>query len=258
MAIMRAAVLYLKHFGWNRVGLITSSDLYGETELMEMVEYFKREGICFEYIIIFPDMRTRSVLEKQKIIEKSISRVIIIACQFSFDLNQLLHISEFIQQYITLLVFNMWRYYTMVLPPTIIQAYNCSISFSYEGKIIPGLSICISKLTPETHPTDPILEDIWFYAKHCNISNEFRRKMVLIFLQKNSLQNCTGLNLQIPAEYVSTYVAENYYVYSAVYSLAHALHDIYLYGRRDEEEARSHQYIHKVITSLNMRAIIPM
>ncbi|XP_075704186.1 vomeronasal type-2 receptor 26-like [Rhinoderma darwinii] len=244
MAMVEAAVLYLKHFGWNLVGLIMSKDLYKETEQAEMVEFFKKEEICFEYIIIFRDIHAHSFQEKLNMIENSISRVLIVAGQLATELKYLLNLSEYIQQNVTLLILNMWWYNTITQPLTVIHACNCSLSFSILGKTIPGLGVFISTVDPTTHPTDPLLEDIWYYANHCNISNLFRLRFQQ-WVNKFTLQNCTGLKLQIPAEFVGMYVDSNYYVYSAVYSLAHALHDMQMIGKGNGKESRSHQYTHK-------------
>ncbi|XP_072004761.1 vomeronasal type-2 receptor 26-like [Engystomops pustulosus] len=132
MAVIKAVVLYLKHFGWNMVGLFTSTELYGDGEMMEMEEYFRNEGICIEYIIKFPDIHNRPAVQARNIMEKSISR------------------------------------------------------------------------------------------------------------------NCTGLNLQIPDEFVGVYVPHPYYVYSAVYSLAHTLHQMQVIGKGDEKRFRAHGYTHKL------------
>ncbi|XP_072263045.1 vomeronasal type-2 receptor 26-like [Pyxicephalus adspersus] len=68
-------VKFLRIFGWNWVGIITSSDGTGETELQVLRKEMTRHGICIEFVIYL----TNDVhINRQRMIKKSTTDVVVV------------------------------------------------------------------------------------------------------------------------------------------------------------------------------------
>ncbi|XP_053305870.1 vomeronasal type-2 receptor 26-like [Spea bombifrons] len=68
-------LIFLEHFDWNWVGIITSGDERGERELSELSRVITRSGICIEFIITMSDFFAND-LKDFAIIKKARSQVV--------------------------------------------------------------------------------------------------------------------------------------------------------------------------------------
>ncbi|XP_077323894.1 vomeronasal type-2 receptor 1-like [Lithobates pipiens] len=213
----------LKKFGWNWVGIITSSDGTGETELRELRKEMTRRGICIEFVVYL----TNNVeINRKRVgdIEKSTTDVVILCGQFKYEYMAFSRESKVLRQNMTLIVNQSWNvvgYKEISLKET----FNCSIVAMYALFCIPGLEDYLNNVHPSKRPDDPLLEDIWLNYFKCPSSNNFKNNLN----PYRSISNitCTG------PESLTYYFTEKHdgkfgFIYTAVYALAHALNNMKL------------------------------
>nr|DBA29544.1 TPA: hypothetical protein GDO54_009766 [Pyxicephalus adspersus] len=215
-------IKFLKKFRWNWVGIITSSDGTGETELRKLRKEMTRHGICIEFVIYLTDNEDIN-RKKALIIEKSTTDVVIVCGHFVYQYIALFEESKVLRQNKTLILNQSWN----VMGSPVIslkQTCNCSIIAMHPPNNIPGLDAYMYNAHPSKRPTDPLLEDIWLAMFNCASSNEYKTDL---FRSYNFVPNvtCTGTE-PLVYHFSNKYDPRFYFIYTAVYALADALHSL--------------------------------
>ncbi|XP_073484147.1 vomeronasal type-2 receptor 26-like [Aquarana catesbeiana] len=212
----------LKLFGWNWVGIITSSDGTGEVELQTLRKEMTRHGICIEFVIYLTNNVEINRL-KMMAIEKSTTDVVVVCGHFVFEYIVFCTESKALRENITLILNQSWNIisYSEI---TLREACNCSLLPVYPPRYIPGLDVYMENSHPSKFPADPLLEDIGLIKFNCLSSNEVKNKIFRLF---GLLPNvtCTGQKW-ITHRFSAKHDSKFYFFYTAVYALAHALNDL--------------------------------
>lgn len=211
-----ATIKLILQFGWTFVGMISTSDGSGDTELKELSKGLTKHGICIEYIIQFP--KTYESLDRViRVIKESSSTVVIICGMLSPYSFIFFKYFNRIHKNITLLLHESWLYIE-TKDENYHQSINCSFSFKLPLLAVPGLKTFIDGLNPSNNPNDPYIEDINIFYYRC-LSNNNKKNMLFSNFYNITLVNCTR-----KWRFIFETFTQHYYIYTAVYTLAHALH----------------------------------
>lgn len=220
-----AIVLCLKHFGWNWVGIITQDDDGAEAEVLELSGEMTRHGICIEFIVKLPNnWKLKQTLERLSVIEKYTAQVIIVLGSFSRLYPIFLDYSYIKKK--TLILNDSWFLHDL-LGVFYMEIVNCSLSFSPYGEPLPELWEFIHSIRRSDNKEDQLLREIsHFYCASSNYTYNLIRHQLL----KMTLKYCSDKYFVTESIYPKDITV--YYVYTAVYLLALALHHMVLFQRR--------------------------
>ncbi|XP_075206601.1 vomeronasal type-2 receptor 26-like [Anomaloglossus baeobatrachus] len=228
-----AIVLCLKHFEWNFVGILIPEDDSAEAEVRELSRTMARYGICIEYVVkLFNDLSKN--VKTHFIIQRSRAEVLIICGQFTTMYHRLLHVFD---QKKTLILNDSWLMH-LELGPTYVKIVNCSLSFSASSNSLPKLWRTIKKLNLMNSPKDQYLVSIAYFF--CLNYNEEKKIGKLNVLMRNCSKN------YFPTADIHADDIVVYYVYTAVFVLAHAIHDMNLFMEKYPFESRRGNYRKKL------------
>ncbi|XP_077340923.1 extracellular calcium-sensing receptor-like [Lithobates pipiens] len=238
------AIKFLKVFGWNWVGIITSSDGTGETELRELRKEMSRHGICIEFVVYLTS-NVEMNRKRVRVIETSTTDVVILCGHFIYEYMVFSKESKVLRQNMTLIVSQAWNvlgYQESSLKET----FNCSIVGMFPLYYLPGFDDFMCKVHPSKRPDDPLLEDIWISKFNCLSSNIFKNRLLLHGVISNI--TCTGPE-SLAYRFTRRDDGKFYFIYVAVYALAHALNNMKL--RRNKSgnygiRKKLHRYIQTV------------
>ncbi|CAH2299370.1 vomeronasal type-2 receptor 26-like [Pelobates cultripes] len=215
-----SVVKLLRYFGWNYIGIITSEDEGGEHDLRELRKELTYHEVCIEFaVIISPKNRNYKYFNT---IQKSASEVIIAGGTCSAHCTYLFEMHKHVFQNKTLILPFSWTF-SMISGNHFFVYYNGSFTFApYKANLLK-VEALVENISPLTSVGDPLLEDIWIIHFRC-YSPQVRKNLFFQYFYEISLTNCTG------KERLSRVMHEQhlnaYFVYTAVYVLAHALHKI--------------------------------
>ncbi|XP_068135874.1 vomeronasal type-2 receptor 26-like [Hyperolius riggenbachi] len=223
----RAVVQLLKHFGWTWVGIVSSEDESSQGSSLELQEALSQNGICveFKYIIknIESDYGISGTLKLwQRLIGSSCNVIII---NGNLNLNRLIERMKFEEKIRNIFIFAFNFPYefsaksSYVLPVML----NGSLFINLHKVDIPGLKDFLLTANPEKYPKLRMLRSIWKSRfTHADITNKVLNLSTLeqIYLDTENFR-------------------VTFQVYAAVYSLAHALHEMYPHKVKDGPRAKS-------------------
>ncbi|XP_059932051.1 extracellular calcium-sensing receptor-like [Gadus macrocephalus] len=208
-----ALVQLMKHFGWQWVGIIHSAEVYASDGAAEFIKQGKVEGICVEYAISFDlyDIKT-----EQKVTEKlkaSTSSVVLLYMSLTYmralfkkvDTNNLPR-----KQWIGS---EAWISQVDLASIGSKNVLHGAMGFALPQSIIPGLADFLMSLKPSDEPESVMIKVFWESFFDCSFS------------PSNTTKLCTGGEdlRTISSAYTNTALRSVRNVYTAVYSIAHAL-----------------------------------
>ncbi|XP_075423751.1 vomeronasal type-2 receptor 26-like [Ascaphus truei] len=217
-----AIVQLLKHFGWTWVGIVTSVDDSNQRVSEELRNEIVTSGHCVAYLVQLPlDDEAhwkRSYENALHVIGNSSAQVIITYLTFDYLLKLLQFMPTF---QITGKV--------LILPATVsvasydhrktpLTALNGSLMFSPPKGNIPGLKEFLYRASPSKYPNNRLIKDLWRIT--------FRFPSYKHYLKSVSTDN-ESLRLLSTSDYDVDNFRLTYSVYTAVYALAHSLHNLY-------------------------------
>ncbi|XP_073442884.1 vomeronasal type-2 receptor 26-like [Dendrobates tinctorius] len=233
-----AIVKLLKHFDWTWIGVLASDDDGGHTQTQELMKQAEVYDICIEFIL---KMKTDDFTKEEnsneknrRIFQKSTSNIIVLCGTISFLTVQFIE-----EQSIS------GKVKTLIIPAgsnihilsSVKRKASCdgSLIFSAPNIKIPQLKTFLEDISLENRPNDPILEHILMVYLSCKPSNPIL-KMLAENYYPHKLKNCNK-TMKLPNIGSNHYNTETfrttYHVYTAVYAMAHALHEGLLHMPRN-------------------------
>ncbi|XP_063775219.1 uncharacterized protein LOC134910766 [Pseudophryne corroboree] len=239
----------IKFFGWTWVGVLASDDDSGNEEIELLTEYLTSRSICVAYTIRIKYYKLDVLYDMNKkradIIRKSSAQVIILCGTYSSFLADFLKDMRKVINDKTL-VFGP----TFALITFLLEHYNDVFngSLAIEPSSLPMLDMrsFYDSFQTINHPEDKLLEHIWLIWENC-LSSDRKSNKLYSELYKKSLHNCPGKrNITEFASFHSPGLTDR--VYKAVYSMAHALHNMHMYlGERSPKNIPpSYGYRHQL------------
>ncbi|XP_063813484.1 vomeronasal type-2 receptor 26-like [Pseudophryne corroboree] len=240
----------LRSFGWNWVGIITSDDDNGERELEHLSNLFNDYGICIEFKVKVAQTKYDHNIPLEL---KASSTEIVVMC------GTYTQMSTVFLRSITYILINK----TIILPASWSLAINLlfisntkkavemSLVFSPPPHYIPALQERLFTFHPSSHPSDPVLEDIWMRYFRCLSANSYKNTIFSRIHQYN-LEDCAGKK-RFSELFNYTGDPATYQVYIAVLSMAQALHEVNLALNMYREKycLKSFQFTHKLRNFVN-------
>ncbi|MEE6473559.1 hypothetical protein FKM82_010080 [Ascaphus truei] len=234
----KAIIQLLQHFGWNWVGIITSDDESNYRVGRELRDEIINSGSCVEFLItvLAEDWYNKHL----DVVLKSSCKVVIVYTNPARLISILLYSSR---------VSGLGK--VLILPATLltfpelhelygIEQLSGTLRFSVQRGDIPGLRDFLQSADPYKYPDNIFLKYIWARTFRCLPQN-----MTLFpdpyetIIPVPECEDNRDLSVLDPSMYDVNNFRFTHSVYTAVYSVAHALHDICLPGyRKAQQEGR--------------------
>ncbi|OCT79169.1 hypothetical protein XELAEV_18030269mg [Xenopus laevis] len=221
-----AIMSMFKYFGWNWVGLIVSDDDYGYRASKSLEKVMRKESVCLDFLIRLRFTEKRSTVhlrETAKIkdtIYRSTAKVIMLFISLKFaDHTKFFLDPDKIPKKIWIASSSLPHIAEMRYLPVFV-ALNGTLAFSSQQGEIPGFKQFFYSLNPFKYQRDILFTNMWQLLFHCTFPK----------IKKKSSIKCTGnesfddIDL---ASYETFDFRISYRVYTAVYAMAHALHELY-------------------------------
>ncbi|XP_048191049.1 vomeronasal type-2 receptor 116-like [Perognathus longimembris pacificus] len=218
-SIATAMVSLLLHFRWNWVGLLTLEDENGLWILLELKEEMAKNRVCVEFELAVPN---NILFHKTKLkvvdnhLKKSSANVFII-----YGDNELLLVVQLVIQGKICILNSQWdlsmsRFYFVLGSPQV------PLIFSRHHPDVSGFADFVKAVNPSKYPEDTFLAKVWLASFKCSDSQS----------DCVTWENCAhnaSLDL-LPRHVLDTNLSvDSYNIYNAVYTVAHALHEMLLH-----------------------------
>ncbi|KAM9039870.1 LOW QUALITY PROTEIN: vomeronasal type-2 receptor 26-like [Sarcophilus harrisii] len=217
-----AMVRLMLHFKWTWVGLVASDDTIGEKFLRDLQEEMAKNEICVAFLEkIFTSHSLKEYAYQVFIINIFFSPVNVTVIYG--DTNSLLSLMFMIHPYI--LVKRVWittSHWDIAKKPDYIDfdIFHGALIFSDQTSKIPGFKDFLKTVNPARHPEDIFLKNFWNTAFGC--PNKHGKEDERVCSPNASLDTLRLSYLDI------TMSDQSYTVYTAVYAVAWALHEMFL------------------------------
>uniref|UniRef100_A0A8C5K9B6 Extracellular calcium-sensing receptor n=1 Tax=Jaculus jaculus TaxID=51337 RepID=A0A8C5K9B6_JACJA len=235
----------IEYFRWNWVGTIAADDDYGRPGIERFREEAEERDICIDFSeLISQYSDEEDIRQVVEVIQNSTARVIVVFSSGP-DLEPL--IKEIVRRNITgkiWLASEAWASSSLIAMPDYFHVVGGTIGFGLKAGQIPGFREFLQKVHPRKSVHNGFAKEFWEETFNCHLQEGTKGPSpVDAFLRGhekggNRLSNssttfrplCTGdENISsVETPYMDyTHLRISYNVYLAVYSIAHALQDIY-------------------------------
>ncbi|XP_040902409.1 extracellular calcium-sensing receptor-like [Toxotes jaculatrix] len=221
----KALAALVKRFGWQWIGTIQSDNDYGRNGVLAFSEEVKKLGVCIAFVgTVQRTYPVDKILDVVEMIKHSTVKVILAFVPES-DFYPLM--TEVVKQNITgiqWIASEAWITAPRPSTPEIYQAFGGALGFVVKKMAIPNLKAFLTDISPYRDPSAAFVRDFWEIMVGCrpvlpreNTDAEATNKI------------CTGNETLINSQDVFFNVTQlrvAYNVYTAVYAIAHALHQL--------------------------------
>uniref|UniRef100_W5M543 G-protein coupled receptors family 3 profile domain-containing protein n=1 Tax=Lepisosteus oculatus TaxID=7918 RepID=W5M543_LEPOC len=217
----KAMAQIIKHYGWTWVGVIASSDDYGQSAVKSFTEQIAHFG-CISFSETLPSVNSKArILEIVKTIRRSTARVIVV---FSPGAHFDPLVEEIVLQNITdrqWIASEAWTTSTVIQSKENFHSFGGTIGIAIRRGEIPGLETFLLQIQPTSNSNNNLLRQFWENIFDCKFQAKSND------LESNKI--CSGTEDIKSTKTSYSDVSElraSYNVYKAVYALAHSLHNL--------------------------------
>ncbi|XP_040902364.1 extracellular calcium-sensing receptor-like [Toxotes jaculatrix] len=210
-------VQLMKYFDWRWVGIIYSEGVYSKEGTAEFVMEAEKEGICVEYRLPYSKIFKGKLNAIVETLRESSSKVVLLFMSLSYTKSFL---SDMENYHITgkqWVGSESWITQADLASDETKSILQGAVGFALPQATIPGLAEFLLSLKPSDEPQSAIVKAFWEEIFDCSFSPSKTSTM------------CTGTEdlRTVSSDYthVTSFRPENN-VYKAVYSVAHALHEL--------------------------------
>nr|XP_027791918.1 extracellular calcium-sensing receptor isoform X1 [Marmota flaviventris] len=235
----------IEYFRWNWVGTIAADDDYGRPGIEKFREEAEERDICIDFSELISQYSDEEEIQQVvEVIQNSTAKVIVVFSSGP-DLEPL--IKEIVRRNITgriWLASEAWASSSLIAMPEYFHVVGGTIGFALKAGQIPGFREFLQKVHPRKSVHNGFAKEFWEETFNCHLQEGAKGPLpVDTFLRGHEeggsrLSNsstafrplCTGdENISsVETPYMDyTHLRISYNVYLAVYSIAHALQDIY-------------------------------
>ncbi|XP_063158805.1 vomeronasal type-2 receptor 26-like [Candoia aspera] len=227
----------LLHFHWIWIGVITLDDDNAETFVQNVLPSYSKKGICFEFVGKLPPLTYLTGFNQMieeglgtlKIIMEKTANILFIHGEIHtmMVLRLLLHLSTFgdrpveIKNKVWIMTAQMDFTSLPLQRNSDIYFLHGAMSFAFESKEVLGFQQFVQNRNPVSEKEDDFIRTFWEQALLCSFPTSGKG-------QPNE-KMCTGkekLESLPESVYEMSMTGLSYSIYNAVYTVAHALHDM--------------------------------
>ncbi|KAM6094506.1 extracellular calcium-sensing receptor isoform 1-T1 [Chlamydotis macqueenii] len=234
----------IEYFRWNWVGTIAADDDYGRPGIEKFREEAEERDICIDFSELISQYSDEEEIQQVvEVIQNSTARVIVVFSSGP-DLEPL--IKEIVRRNITgkiWLASEAWASSSLIAMPEFFRVIGSTIGFALKAGQIPGFREFLQKVHPKKSTNNGFAKEFWEETFNCYLPDGSKNSPTSTSFHKGHEEGlgtgngtaafrppCTGdeniTNVETPyMDY--THLRISYNVYLAVYSIAHALQDIY-------------------------------
>ncbi|XP_069491902.1 extracellular calcium-sensing receptor [Ambystoma mexicanum] len=234
----------IEYFRWNWVGTIAADDDYGRPGIEKFREEAEERDICIDFSeLISQYSEEEDIQHVVEVIQNSTAKVIVVFSSGP-DLEPLL--KEIVRRNITgriWLASEAWASSSLIAMPEFFHVIGGTIGFALRAGQIPGLREFLRKVHPKRSPGNGFVREFWeetFNCKLPEIPKSSQHPSSLLKPPEGGMRGgnetvgyrppCTGEEdlTSVETPYLDfIHLRISYNVYLAVYSIAHALQEIY-------------------------------
>lgn len=234
----------IEYFRWNWVGTIAADDDYGRPGIEKFREEAEERDICIDFSELISQYSDEEEIQQVvEVIQNSTARVIVVFSSGP-DLEPL--IKEIVRRNITgkiWLASEAWASSSLIAMPEFFRVIGSTIGFALKAGQIPGFREFLQKVHPKKSANNGFVKEFWEETFNCYLPSESKNSPASASFHKAHEEGlgvgngtaafrppCTGDEniTSVETPYMDfTHLRISYNVYLAVYSIAHALQDIY-------------------------------
>ncbi|KAM6309696.1 extracellular calcium-sensing receptor [Podargus strigoides] len=234
----------IEHFRWNWVGTIAADDDYGRPGIEKFREEAEERDICIDFSELISQYSDEEEIQQVvEVIQNSTARVIVVFSSGP-DLEPL--IKEIVRRNITgkiWLASEAWASSSLIAMPEFFRVIGSTIGFALKAGQIPGFREFLQKVHPKKSTNNGFAKEFWEETFNCYLPDGSKTSPASTAFHKGHEEGqgagngtaafrppCTGDEniTSVETPYMDyTHLRISYNVYLAVYSIAHALQDIY-------------------------------
>ncbi|XP_062901260.1 extracellular calcium-sensing receptor-like [Mobula hypostoma] len=217
----------VRKFGWTWIGTIRSNTDYGNFGMQEFVDNVQMFGVCIAYSESFYRTDPPEKIRKMVQVIKQASTKVVVAFAHVGDMRILLN--EILRQNITGLQWigsEAWVTEDLLQPEERVIYLAGTIGPSTRRTEIADLRDFLLNVHPSNFPDNNIVEDFWENLFNCSFTTDNGTNLGN---SSGQVRQCTGKekmegieNAYLPAKMDGS----SNHVYTAVYSITHALHNL--------------------------------
>ncbi|MEE6509455.1 hypothetical protein FKM82_026229 [Ascaphus truei] len=219
----QAIVQLLQHFGWTWVGILTSDDDSSQRGSQELKDLIISSGICVEFLQIYNAELDRFKQESVQTVGMSSAKVVIMYSSNNIFDDFIYEYSFHQQQNKIWIVTATVTYLNNFKFDAFLPMLNGTLSLSVRKGDISGLKDFLQSANMYKYPEDPAIKELWMNYFGCL---PYIPGSKGIFILRPCTENKTLQSLP-PFIYDVHNFRYTYSIYTAVYMLAHALHDMF-------------------------------
>ncbi|NXU19778.1 CASR protein, partial [Pardalotus punctatus] len=234
----------IEYFRWNWVGTIAADDDYGRPGIEKFREEAEERDICIDFSELISQYSDEEEIQQVvEVIQNSTARVIVVFSSGP-DLEPL--IKEIVRRNITgkiWLASEAWASSSLIAMPEFFRVIGSTIGFALKAGQIPGFREFLQKVHPKKSTNNGFAKEFWEETFNCYLPDGSKTSPASSSFHKGHEEGlgagngtsafrppCTGDEniTSVETPYMDyTHLRISYNVYLAVYSIAHALQDIY-------------------------------
>ncbi|NXG01136.1 CASR protein, partial [Sakesphorus luctuosus] len=234
----------IEYFRWNWVGTIAADDDYGRPGIEKFREEAEERDICIDFSELISQYSDEEEIQQVvEVIQNSTARVIVVFSSGP-DLEPL--IKEIVRRNITgkiWLASEAWASSSLIAMPEFFRVIGSTIGFALKAGQIPGFREFLQKVHPKKSTNNGFAKEFWEETFNCYLPDGSKSSPASTSFHKGHEEGqgagngtsafrppCTGDEniTSVETPYMDyTHLRISYNVYLAVYSIAHALQDIY-------------------------------
>ncbi|NWV29688.1 CASR protein, partial [Origma solitaria] len=234
----------IEYFRWNWVGTIAADDDYGRPGIEKFREEAEERDICIDFSELISQYSDEEEIQQVvEVIQNSTARVIVVFSSGP-DLEPL--IKEIVRRNITgkiWLASEAWASSSLIAMPEFFRVIGSTIGFALKAGQIPGFREFLQKVHPKKSTNNGFAKEFWEETFNCYLPDGSKTSPASASFHKGHEEGlgvgngtsafrppCTGDEniTSVETPYMDyTHLRISYNVYLAVYSIAHALQDIY-------------------------------
>uniref|UniRef100_A0A8C8EYT6 G-protein coupled receptors family 3 profile domain-containing protein n=1 Tax=Oncorhynchus tshawytscha TaxID=74940 RepID=A0A8C8EYT6_ONCTS len=242
-AVLALAKL-VKHFGWNWVGVVNSNNDYGNNGMATFLEASWHEGVCVEYqeSIHRTDPREK-LLEVVKVIRRATAKVVVLFLTLGELIPLMNEMALEGDPGLQWVGSEAWITARLLTENKAYGFLRGAVGFAIRNARLDGLEGFLQKVHPFQAPDNTLLREFWETVFKCS----FEGGSSTLCLGTESLaklknQYTDMSELRIPNK-----------VYTAVYAIAHALHNLLTDLKNDTDSGKRPVYTPQQVSKPQIR-----